>query len=147
METKTTTLVEATIENIKKTFEAIEQFAKEKGYQIKGNLKVPTNLLGISKKVEFDSKNQLKVLKKYLTRLNRKITLRQANMFLHFLFQKGYHSTESIPYVEFSERELKIQEARKAWKVAAAKAEEARLAYRTAKGDFYKSQEFGKKAA
>ena len=137
METKTTVLIEATNANIAKAINSIVEFAKEKDYQIKGDLKAPTNTLGFDKKLSFDSKKKKKVLKSYLTRLDKKLSLKQSNRFLHFLYRKVY-KVDSSPCLDLPEKELKIQKARKEWKEAALKAEKLQLIYKTEKGDYYK---------
>jgi hypothetical protein len=139
MTTKTTVLIEANKANVAKTISAITEFAAKNNFQIKGELKAPTNLLGITKELAFDSKSQEKVLKRYLTRLSRKLSLRQINLFLHFLYKKVY-KLDSVPYLDLSEKELKIQKARKEWKAAALKAEELRNIYKVEKGDYYKKE-------
>lgn len=60
-----------------------------------------------------------------------------ANRFLHFLYKKLY-KLDKAPYVEYSERELKIKEAKKAWKKVKLEAEKLQKEYKDTKGDFYK---------
>lgn len=139
MENQVKTYVEPTEVNVAEAFKVITEFANKNGYQIKGQLKMPTNMLGLTKPLEFQSLSQKKVLRNYLTRLNRQTSLRNSNRFLHFLFKKIYKLDEA-PRIELSEKELKIQAAKKAWKEVAKKAEELRLAYVTEKGDFYKKK-------
>jgi hypothetical protein len=133
-----TLLVEATNENIEIAFSEIKKYAAQKGYQIIGDMNMPRNIFGASKSLKFDSKTQQKVLRRYLTRINRKIGMEITNKFLHFLFKKIYKLDTSAPCVQYSEKELKIKNARKAWKKAAAEAEKLRVAYKAEKGDFYK---------
>jgi hypothetical protein len=155
----TTTLVEANKQNIEKAFDAIKKFATENDYQLKGDLKWPTNMLGIKKDLGFSSKKQEKRVKHYLTRLDKKVTMRTANRFLHFLYNNvgpfnavGVMPAKTgpineVPYLEYPEKELKIWAAKKAWKKAQAEAEKLRLAYRTEKGDYFKQQNVNKTAA
>ena len=139
MENKITTYVEPTEANVVETISAIAEFAKQNEYQIKGELKMPTNMFGMTKSLEFESLSKKKVLRDYLTRLNRKMSLRNANRFLHFLFKKIYKLDEA-PKVDLSEKEVKIQAAKKVWKETAKAAELLRLAYVTEKGDYYKKR-------
>lgn len=134
---KTIVLVEANTQNIEKTFALISQYADAKGYRIIGDMKLPTNLLGLNKSLAFESNRQKKLLRSLMTRLDKKVTMRLANLFLHFLFRKVY-KLDKAPYVELSEKELKIQSLRKSWKKAFAESEKLRLEYRKEKGDFYK---------
>jgi len=140
METKRTVLVEATSQNVAKAIDAIKKFADENGYQMKGDLNLPSSSL------VFESKSQEKVCRKCLTRLSGRVTMSTGNKFLHFLFKKVY-KLDSTPHIEYSEKELRIREARKAWKKAQAEAERLRVAYRTEKGDFYKKSQASKVAA
>jgi hypothetical protein len=139
MENKVKTYVEPTEANVAEAISAIAEFAKQNEYQIKGELKMPTNMFGMTKSLEFESLSKKKVLRDYLTRLNRKMSLRNANRFLHFLFKKIYKLDEA-PKVDLSEKEVKIQAAKKVWKETAKAAELLRLAYVTEKGDYYKKR-------
>ena len=139
MEKQVKVYVEPTEANVESAIKAISEFAIKNNYQVKGNLKLPTNMVGITKSLKFDSTSIKKVLRDYLTRLDRKMSLRNANRFLHFLFKKIYKLDEA-PKIELPEKELKIQAAKKVWKEAAKKAEELRLVYKTEKGDYYKKK-------
>lgn len=131
--------VQPTKENIEAAFTKITEFAKSNGYVVEGEMKLPTNLLGIKKSPEFNSKSQAKVVQNYLTRLDRKVTMGQANRFLHMLFKHVYEQ-DKAPKIEFSERELKIRASRKAWKKAQAEADKLQAEYKANKGDFYKKK-------
>lgn len=130
-------ILEANTTNIESTFKKIQEYANEKGYRIEGNLKQPTNLIGLSK-ISFDSGRQRKTVRNYINRLDKKVNISTANKFLHFLYKKVYKMGEA-PRIELSEQETKIQAARKAWKKAFAESEKLRLEYRKLKGDFYKT--------
>ena len=132
-------LLVATSENIEITFNKIRDFANARGYRIVNALKSPTNLIGMNKALHFDSQRKKKVLRRYINQLDKNISLRNANQFLHFLFRKIYN-IEAAPSVLLSEKEIAIQVARKAWKKSWAETEKLRLAYRTEKGDFYKQK-------
>lgn len=62
-----------------------------------------------------------------------------ANQFLHFLYKKVYKMTE-VPRVEYSEKELKIKAAQKAWKQSVKVMKDLREAYKLEKGTFYKQK-------
>jgi len=136
----TTTLVEANKQNIEKAFDAIRKFAEENGYQLKGELKMPTNMLGVKKDPKFVSMSQEKVVKHFLTRLDRKVTMREANKFLHFLHKniEPFSATKEKPYIDYPEQMLKIWRYRTTWKKAQEEAEKLRLAYKIEKGDYFK---------
>ncbi len=141
METKTNNwvFIEATPENIDKAISNIVEFAREKGYQIKGDFNRGTfrTILESFVGIKFKSKGQEKQLRHYLTRLNKKITLRQVNMFLTFLY-KGVYELDKAPNVDYSEKELKIKASKKLWRETQLKANELLKLYKEEKGDFYK---------
>ena len=143
METKTKpenwVFIEATPENIDKAINSIVEFARQKGYQIKGDLNRGTfrSILDSLMGIEFSSKGQEKTVRHYLTRLNKKITLRQSNRFLNLLY-KGVYEADKAPHVDLSEKELKIKAARKLWKETQQKADEFLKQYKEEKGNFYK---------
>jgi hypothetical protein len=132
-------LLEANSANVEVTFNKIREYANANGYIIMNALKVPTNLIGLNKSLHFDSKKKKKVLRNYINRLNKRMSHSGANCFLHFLF-KTIYKMDTAPSVEFSEKEIKIRSARKAWVKARAEAEKLRALYRTEKGDFYKKK-------
>lgn len=132
-------LLEANSANVEMIFNKIRDYSNEKGYRIMNALKVPTNLIGLNKSLHFDSKKKKKVLRNYINRLNKHMSHSGANCFLHFLFKKIY-DLDFSPSVELSKKEIKIQQARKAWVRARNEAEKLRVAYRVEKGDFYKKK-------
>jgi len=135
METKQ---IAATKENVEIAINNIKKFAEAKGYQIRGEFKKEGILSSIfGSNLKFKSWSQQKVLKNYLWRLDKRVTMDQANKFLHFLYKKVY-DLETAPNVDYSEKELKIKAARKAWKKVQAEADRLHAEYRTEKGDFYK---------
>ena len=133
-------LVEPTKDNIAATFKQIEEWAAVNGYQIHGELKLPSNILGLTKNVIFESRSIQKVVRTYLTRLNKRVTMGQANRFLHMFFRKVLKSDQPVPRVDYSEKELEIKAARKEWRIAMRKAEELCAKYKEVKGDFYKKK-------
>jgi hypothetical protein len=140
---KTVALVEANTTNIQKTFKNIKQYAFDKGYQLKGNLTEESflekikNFLGTNY-LQFESKTQAKTCRKYLTKLENKLSIREINRFLNFLYKKVYKIETDIPYLTYSETELKIKESKKLWKQHSLETEKLRLEYKKLKGDFYK---------
>lgn len=129
METIMKKTVEPTMANIEKTIEDIKSYAEKKGYQF-------LNLIEIVEP-KFDSVSQRKKCGKWMELLERKMSMGKANRFLHFLYKKIYKMKDSSK-VEFSEKELKIIAAKKAWNSAKKMAEAALIAYKEEKGDFYK---------
>jgi len=135
---KHTIMMEANVTNIEATFKKIQEMSDAKGYTVKGDMTL-TNKLPAAGKIHFDSKRKMKVTRNYINRLNERASMSQANMFLHFLF-KRILGLDSAPRIEYSEKERKIQNARKAWKVAQVAADKLHLEYTTEKGDFYKKK-------
>ena len=133
-----TTLVEPTKDNINALFTKINKYAEEKGYRITGNtLSLPTNLIGMEKSPKFESKKKMKVVRNYMTKLDKKITMGTCNRFLHVLFKHVYES-KAAPRIDYSEKECQIQAARKAWKKADIEAMKLQKIYKETKGTFYK---------
>ena len=132
-------LLDVNNQTIESSFNKIQEYATQKGYIIKGDLKIPTNLIGINKSLSFDSGRQKKTLRNFINRLHKQVSMPTANKFLHFLFKKIY-KLDNAPSVEYSEKELKIQSLRKQWKKAFAESDKLRIEYRKEKGDFYKQK-------
>lgn len=137
----TTTYIEPTEANVKTAIENIKLFAEKNGYQIKGNFTVSQNLIqsifGKGLTLRFESKSLQKVCRDYLTRMDRKLGMCVINTFLHFLYKRIY-KLDNAPQIEYSEKELKIKAAQKAWKKSMHETESRRLAYKIEKADFYK---------
>lgn len=129
MEIMETKQIAATKANVELAINNIKAYAQEKGYQIKGNF-----TLG---ELKFDSKNKEKVCRNYLWRLDKKMGMSVANRFLHFLFKKALKN-DTAPYIDYSEKELKIKEAKRAWNKLKLEAEKLQEAYKLEKGNFYK---------
>lgn len=129
-------LIDVNHDTIQSSFTKIKEYAAIKGYVIKGDVKLPTNLIGMNKALSFDSGRQKKTVRNYINRLHKQVNMPTANKFLHFLFKKIY-KLDSVPSVEYSEKELKIQSARKLWKKAFVESEKLRIEYKKEKGDFY----------
>lgn len=139
METKNVQLIAADVNGIQGAFKKIEEFVKERGFLLEGDLKLPTNLIGITKKPEYETKGRMKVVRTYINRLDNKVSMSQANRFLHFLF-KHIYKLDQAPKIEYSKKEQKIKELGKAWRKLNKEAEAARIQYVLEKGDFYKQK-------
>lgn len=138
METMNTIKIEATSQNVQTSITAIKKYAEEKGYQIIGEFKKEGLISGLlGSKLTFESKSQEKVLRNYLTKFDKKPGMATANRLLHFLYKKVY-KLDKAPYVEYSEKELKIKSARKAWRKSLAETEALMKVYKEEKKDFYK---------
>lgn len=138
MELMETKQIEATKANVELAINNIKKYAQEKEYRIIGEFKEAgffEKLIG-SSKLKFDSKSQEKVCKSYLWRLEQKVGMQNSNRFLHFLY-KAVYKLDKAPYVEYSEKEVKIKEAKKAWKKVQAEADTLQALYKTEKGSFY----------
>ena len=92
--------------------------------------------LNLSASLNFPSKNKTKEFKKLLNRVLEYPTIKRVSMFLRMYSRL---SGTDIVKVEYSPKELKIQEYRKAYVEARKKAEEAQARYKEEKGDFFKS--------
>ena len=134
--------IEATPQNINDTITNIVEYAKAKGYDFDAKdistFRETPIAFWQGKSLEFESKRKKKTCSNYLTRFSRKITMSQANRFLHFLWRHVLKNEGTAPEIKYSQRELDIRAARKTWKAAEKAAEELRLAYKNIKGDFYK---------
>jgi len=137
--TEKVVLLEPNKENISVVFSLINQFAVEKGYEIKGDLKLPSTLFGTNKP-SYDSRSKMKVARRYVNQLHKKVTMGQANRFLHFLFKKIYKLETPAPSVEYGEKEQQIRAARKAWRNALKEEQRLQKEYKEIKGDFYKKK-------
>ena len=116
------------------TIEKIESWAKQHEYRITGNLDQYKK--ESASKLEGVSKNQKKKINKYVLYLDKHMTLKRANSFLHLLSKQM--KMEKV-YIKISLKEETIQKSRMKM-LAARKIYENLLAeYKTEKGDFYKN--------
>lgn len=129
----------ATAENINKAIDKIKAYAKEKGYEIKSPIN-PGELPRYYKPITFDSKKQEKTCSNYLDKMQKKMGMRIANTFMHFMHRKVFKFDTEVPRLDYSKRELEIKAAKKEWKEANALAETLLKKYKETKGDFYKKQ-------
>jgi len=123
---------------IKSAFGKIEDFVKKNDYQFKDR----DNFDKITE-AEFNaalinaSKKKRKKLANYIWMIYNRPTLAGINKFLHFLMKTILKSDLRVRVIK-SDKEIAIQEKRKAYKEALAKMQAAYADYKQEKGDFYK---------
>lgn len=118
------------IEKINETIELIEKWAKENNYRIVGNIDNYKNLPLIEM-----SKSQMKQIQKYCFWISQKPSLKRVNSFLSLLSK--IFKIERVQ-VKISEKEEKIQMAKKEWIKARNESDRLLKIYKDEKGDFYK---------
>lgn len=128
---------EAIAELLIESMASIQAFASESGYLTSGQF---PDIGTLSAWLWDTSQAQDKRLVKWHFRLERKLSMRTANRFLHVLCKKllEYDSEQQVPRIDYSEKETAIKASRAAWVKARNEAEAFRLAYVEEKGDFYK---------
>lgn len=123
---------------INSTIEKAKQFVTTNEYQFKSTAgleeitesKFNQALTNLSMK-------KRKKLAASIWKVNNHPTLKNVNLFFHFLMKEIMKSDSRIRVIK-SVKELAIQEKRKAYKEALAKVQAAYADYKTEKGDFYK---------
>lgn len=134
--------VQPTAQNINDTIVLIEKYAKDKGYQLIKFDQIPpfgeSRLTFWKTKLKFPSKTQEKVMRDFVTRLHKNVTMSQANRFLHRLWKHVLGDDSRAPKVEYSQHELKIKESRRKWREAKITADKLQGEYKEIKGNFYK---------
>jgi hypothetical protein len=142
-----TTSRDLNYELIEQTINKIKEFVKENDYQFKAE----QNLEAITKEsfngsLLENSKRKRKKLAALIWGVNEHPTLERVSKFFHFLTAKFMKISERVK-IEKSEKELSIQNKKKAYKAALKELEESevykaliqsRADYKTEKGDFYK---------
>jgi hypothetical protein len=118
------------------TVTKIEQFISDNSYQIKGDL---SEIKNFKNKIIFESKSQKKKVNYAIQRLDNRMNLRSVNYFLHIIFKNILNSENRVRIIP-SEKEIKIQAARKRWKEAQAISDKLLLEYKIEKGSFFKDQ-------
>lgn len=103
---------------------------------VNGRGLILTGKLDLSTSVVFPSKKKTKEFRKLLNRVLEYPTIKRVSMFLR-MYSK-FSGVEAVK-VDYSPKEKKIQECRKAYLEARKKAEEALSRYKEEKGDFFKS--------
>ena len=97
---------------------------------------VLSETLNLDGTLNFPSQNKTKEFKKNLNWVIEYPTMKRISIFLRMYAE--FTGTKSIK-IDFSPKEKKIKEARKAYIEARKKAQEAQSFYKEVKGDFYKS--------
>jgi len=123
-----------------KTIESIEKWADSKNYRIKGNItEFKFEILRIDNFGDI-SKRQKKNINKYIFYLKNGMTLKKVNSFFS-LIHRMLSNTNSIQPIRvlISEKEEKIQMARKKMKEAKESYETLLKVYKEEKGNFYKT--------
>jgi hypothetical protein len=136
METTTRKYESATFENVQSTISKIEQYVKDNGYQFKDR----SGLALLDEKtfhLQFGSIRKRKKLVNAMTAIDKHPTLENVNKFFHFLMKEILKSDLRVRIIK-SEKEIAIDEKRKAFKDALAKMKIALADYKAEKGDFYK---------
>jgi len=103
---------------------------------VNGRSLILTGKLELSAPLTFPSKKKTKEFKKLLNWVIEYPTIKRVSMFLRRYSR--FSGTEAVK-IEYSPKELKIQEYRKAYVEARKKAIEAYERYKEEKGDFFKS--------
>lgn len=94
----------------------------------------------MTKSPDFDSNNIKKKVSRYLTGLDRTVSMQRCNRFLHLLFKHIYKIDTPAPKVDYSEKECEIKAARKAYVKSDIETLRLLKAYKEIKGDFYKKK-------
>jgi len=123
------------------TIENIEKWAKDNNYRLKGDFNsFKISLMGNEKFITI-SKNKRKKINQYIFSLERKITMRNANSFLHFIYKTmNNNEPNSSIKIIISEKEEKIQMLRKQWLKMRNESDILLKSYKDEKGDFYKKR-------
>lgn len=115
----------------------IEDWCKENDYRIEG---LPVGLYKVKLALSTNdqvSKTQLKKINKYIIGLEKHITMYKSNKFFQLLTETcGYKPVK----IKYSEKEEKIQEARKQMLKAKEAYETMLKVYKEEKGDYYKKR-------
>lgn len=119
------------------SFSSITAYANAKNYRQTGQFPSPQAL---ETAMGNASKSMKKQLVKFHFRLQNKLAMRSANLFMHSVAVKllRHEPTEKVARLSYSEKEAAIKASRAAWVKAREDAEALRLAYIQEKGDFYK---------
>lgn len=147
METLKTTINYAINYNVlQETFNKIDAFVKANDYQFKDRKGLDNITESTFNEVyRLLSKKRKKRLAKSIWLVEVNPSLNSINRFLHFLLTKVMKSDLRVRIIK-SEKELAIEQKRKAYKEALAKVKAAYVEYKTEKGDFYKKNLVNKQA-
>jgi len=134
----------ATFANVQATISKIEKYVTDNGYQFKDR----SGLAQITKEnfnTQLLSTRKQKKLVNAMAAIEKHPTLENINKFFHFLMKDILKSESRVKVIK-SDKEIAIQEKRKAFKDALAKMKIALAEYKAEKGDFYKIKLANKKA-
>lgn len=126
---------------VSETIEKIKAFVKEKNYQFKDSTgfdEITETKFNVA--LSDMSKKKRKRLARYLWSTNTRPSLEGINKFFHFFMKNVLKSDVRIRVIH-SAKEIAIQDKRKVYKEALAKAKAAYADYKTEKGDFYKKNQ------
>lgn len=107
---------------------------------VNGRKLVLSGTIQLDPNIKFPSQNKKKEFRKLLERVIKHPTMKNVSIFLRKYAK--YTETETVK-IDYSEKEKKIQEYRKAYIEARKKAEEAQARYKEEKGDFFKNLTLG----
>lgn len=126
----------ATFANVQATISKIEKYVTDNGYQFKDR-----NGLAEITESNFNtarvSTRMQKKLVNAMAAIEKHPTLENINKFFHFIMKNILKSESRVKVIK-SDKEIAIQEKRKAFKDALAKMKIALAEYKAEKGDFYK---------
>jgi hypothetical protein len=126
----------ATFANVQETISKIENYVTENGYQFKDR----SGLAQITKENFISPSTTIRKRKKLvnaMAAIEKHPKLENINKFFHFLLKDILKSESRVKVIK-SDKEIAIQEKRKAFKDALAKMNIALAEYKAEKGDFYK---------
>lgn len=128
-EIKITELMPVNSENLNSANESIRTFVAKRKLVIEGSLPVLVPVVFPSHKAE-------KKYRRMMAGVIHHTTMRNANVFLNF---HNKLTGEEKSKIDYSPKEKAIKKSKADWKESLKKMLEMKQAYRTEKGDFYKS--------
>ena len=123
-------------ENLDNAITSINEIIENNNYVLTINGEEYTHIVNLNPNFEDLSKNARKNLAKRLHFFNKKKSLRTMNIL--FLVARKLGVIDEKIYISISKKEKEIQRLGRIYKIMRAKTEEARLAYKKEKGNFYK---------
>lgn len=125
------------IKGIETAFDAILEKVTEEDWNLPA---ISIDDKNLNARVIHMTLNQRKKLKNKINGCVHKKSLRAMNTFLHFLHKHVLEEKTPAPEVRISEKEVKIQAARKKYVEARNLAMKLHKEYKEEKGDFYKKK-------
>lgn len=123
-------------EKVNETIELIQKISDLMGYRISNIDKLKEEKFD---KLKTLSNNQRKKIRNLILMIDRKRTLRSFNKFLHHLC-KNVLEVDYRVNIKISEKEEKLNNMRKQWKIARDKYELLLDEFKEERGDFYKEK-------